>query len=171
MQVVLPRRRRTRFARSAETAQRRPIPRIPDPPRYPPSCGGSGSSVRRNRGRSALSSRTGKTWNHQLICWASALYRTSRCYGKAKATPFNAQSSACCKSGPKDAALGCIRLGSRRISYTQGGYAAAPWGGTRGETKRCCAGLAADSISPTPCALPDKATRAVAGLLRHPNPA
>ena len=35
----------------------------------------------------ALSSRTGKTGSHQLTCWAGALYQTSRCHGKAKATP------------------------------------------------------------------------------------
>ena len=34
-----------------------------------------------------LSSRTGKMGNHQLICWAGALYQVSRCHGKAKATP------------------------------------------------------------------------------------
>ena len=34
-----------------------------------------------------LSSRTGKIGSHQLICWAGALYQTSRCHGKAKATP------------------------------------------------------------------------------------
>ena len=30
-----------------------------------------------------LSSRAAKTGSHQLICWAGALYQTSRCHGKA----------------------------------------------------------------------------------------
>lgn len=35
----------------------------------------------------AFVSRTGKIGSHQLICWAGALYQTSRCQGKAKAMP------------------------------------------------------------------------------------